>query len=208
MARRASPGGHTGPLSDQRVSDQLGQWLAAPGPRTLGGLIEVFEKKAFAIVFVVLLGVPALPIPTGGVTHVFELIAVLLSLQLIAGRDEIWLPKRWQSRSVQPAFLARVTRLIARLERISRPRLRFAFGHRVSNLVFGLLAAGGSIAAFLAPPFTGLDTLPALGVVLVSLGVLLEDMAVVVAGVVVGAAGVVLEVFLGGAALKGLDSLL
>ena len=38
----------------------------------------------------------------------------------------------------------------------------------------------GSLGAFLAPPFTGLDTLPALGVVLLSLGVLLEDFAALI----------------------------
>ncbi len=43
-----------------------------------------------------LLGVPALPIPTGGATHVFELVAMLIALQLIAGRKEIWLPQRWR----------------------------------------------------------------------------------------------------------------
>jgi len=43
----------------------------------------------------------------------------------------------------------------------------------LSGIVFGLLVLGGSAGAFLAPPFTGLDTLPALGVVLLSLGVLL-----------------------------------
>ena len=57
-------------------------------------------------------------------------------------------------------------------------RLRYLFNHRVSNIVFGLLVIGGCVAAFLAPPFTGLDTLPALAVVLLSLGVLLEDFAV------------------------------
>ena len=39
---------------------------------------------------------PALPLPTGGATHVFEVIAVLLALQLIAGREHIWLPERWR----------------------------------------------------------------------------------------------------------------
>ena len=42
-----------------------------------------------------LLGVPALPLPTGGVTHVFEIIAVLLAVQLIVGRDDIWVPTKW-----------------------------------------------------------------------------------------------------------------
>ena len=93
-----------------------------------------------------LLGVPALPLPTGGATHLFEIIAMLLCLQLIAGRKEVWLPQRWCRLSVagpsQQRFLNALTRMIRRLERISRPRLRFLFGHRLSQLVFGLLALG------------------------------------------------------------------
>jgi hypothetical protein len=54
----------------------------------LGGLIDVFEKKSFALVFILLLCVPAL-LPTGGATHVFEIIAILVALQLVAGRDAI-----------------------------------------------------------------------------------------------------------------------
>ena len=65
----------------------------------------------------------------------------------------------------------------------------------------------GCVAAFLAPPFTGLDTLPALGVVLLSLAVLLEDFAIVVAALIIGVAGVVLEIVLGTAAIKGLFGL-
>ena len=65
-----------------------------------------------------------------------------------------------------------------------------------------------SVAAFLAPPFTGLDTLPALGVVLLSLGVLLEDGAIVPVALLAGAAGVVLELILGTVAIHGLSSLL
>jgi hypothetical protein len=97
--------------------------------------------------------------------------------------------------------------MIRRLERISKPRLRFLFNHRLSNVVFGLLVVGGSLAAFLAPPFTGLDTLPSLGVVLLSLGVLLEDILVVIVAVLVALSGVVLEIVLGSAAVGGIKSL-
>ena len=159
-----------------------------------------------------LLGVPALPLPTGGATHVFEVIAVLLALQLIAGRDEVWLPRRWCRLELAGArsekFIAGLLRMIRRLERISRPRLRFLFGHRLTNAVFGLLVVAFSVGAFLAPPFTGLDTLPALGVVLLSLGVLLEDALVVAGALVVGVAGVVLEIALGSAVVGGLGRLL
>jgi hypothetical protein len=195
----------------EKISEQLERWLGGDGGRTLGSLIEVFEQKSFAILFVLLLGVSALPLPTGGATHVFEVIAVLLALELIGGRERIWLPRRWQRLELagerQRRFIAALMRMIRRLERISRPRLRFLFNHRLSNIVFGLLVIGGSAGAFFAPPFTGLDTLPSLGVVLLSLAVLLEDFLVAIVAVLIGAAGVVLEVVLGTAAINGLSKL-
>jgi hypothetical protein len=178
----------------------------------LGGLVDVFGEKSFAILFVLLLGVSALPLPTGGATHVFEIIAVLLAVELIAGRDKIWLPQRWCQLELagqrQQRFITALLKMIRRIERFSRPRLRRAFNRRLSNIVFGLLVIGLSAGAFFAPPFTGLDTLPSLGVVLLSLGVLLEDFLVVLVALVVGVAGVTLEVVLGSAAIKGLGQII
>ena len=189
----------------------LQAWLQGPGEKTVGGLIDVFEEKSFAILFVLLLGVPALPLPTGGATHVFEVIAVLLALQLIAGRDRIWLPERWRERELagdkQERFLTALIKMIRRLERISKPRFRFLFDHRLSNVVFGMLVIGGCVAAFLAPPFTGLDTLPALAVVLLSLSVLLKDFAITIVALVIGVVGVALEIFLGKAAVDAVGGL-
>jgi hypothetical protein len=199
------------PDDPEKVSEQLERWLGGEGAKTLGSLIELFGKKSFAIVFVLLLGVPALPLPTGGATHVFEIIAMLLALELIAGRDEIWLPQRWRKLELagerQKRFISGLMKMIRRLERLSRPRLRFLFEHRLSNVAFGLVVLGLSAAAFAAPPFTGLDTLPALGVVLLSLGMLLEDFLIVAAGIVVGAGGVALEIVLGSAAISGIGKL-
>jgi hypothetical protein len=195
----------------EKVSDAIERWLEGDSDKTLGSLIELFEEKSFAILFVLLLGVPALPLPTGGATHVFEVIAVLLALQLIVGRDEIWLPQRWRRLQLaggrRERFIAGLMKMIRRLERFSKPRLRFLFDHRLSNIVFGLLVIGGSAGAFFAPPFTGLDTLPSLGVVLLSLGVLLEDALLVAAAIVVGVGGVLLEVVLGSAAINGIGKL-
>jgi hypothetical protein len=198
-------------VEPQKVSRELEGWLQRDGEKTLGSLIELFEEKSFAILFVLLLGVSALPLPTGGATHVFEIIAVLLALQLIAGRTEIWLPRRWRRLELagerQRRFIETLMKLIRRLERLSRPRLHFLFDHRLSKAIFGLLVIGGSAGAFLAPPFTGLDTLPSLGVVLLSLGVLLEDIVVVVVALLVGVAGVALEIVLGSAAIHGIGEL-
>jgi hypothetical protein len=206
LPRRQPPG------AEDRFSDELERWLSSDADKTLGGLVDLFGQRSFAIVFVLLLGVPALPLPTGGATHVFEVIAMLLALQLIANRDRIWLPRRWRGIDVAGPNRQRLTnalmKTVRRLERSSRPRLTFMFGHRLSNIAFGALVLAGSLGAFLAPPFSGLDTLPALGVVLLSLGVLLEDFLVVIVGVLVGVAGVVLEIALGSLAIDALGELL
>jgi len=203
-----------GAASDEppKVSEELERWLSGDGRKTVGSLIELFEEKSFALLFVLLLSVPALPLPTGGVTHVFEILAVLLALQLIVGRDEIWVPRKWSELELagprQQKFLAGLMKFLRKLERFSKPRFRFLFNHRLTNVVFGLLVVAGSVGAFLAPPFTGLDTLPSLGVVVISVGVLLEDIIVVAVGVALGVAGVILEIVLGEAAVGGVKKLL
>ena len=198
-------------MTEATISDRLELWIRGEGDKTVGGLIDVFEEKSFAVLFLVLLGVPALPLPTGGATHVFEVIAVILAAQLIIGRDEIWLPQRWRRQELagprQQRFLEGLLKLLRRLERFSRPRMRFLFDRRPTNMLFGLLIAGLSIAAFFAPPFTGLDTLPALGAVIISVGFLLEDALLVLVGIVIGAAGVFLEIFVGAKAFDAIKSL-
>ena len=206
------PADGTTPPAGHRLSDELERWLTGDGVKTLGSLAQTFGDKSFAVLFVLLLGVPALPLPTGGATHVFEVIAVLIALQLVAGRREVWLPRRWRELELaggrSERFIASLMKLIRRLERISRPRLSFLFRAPLHDQVFGVAVIAGSAAAFLAPPFTGLDTLPALGVVLLSLGVLLEDMLVVAVAAALMVAGIVLETVLGAAAVHGLQSLL
>src|SRR3954466_16399219 len=124
-----------------KVSEDLERWLDGDSDKTLGSLIELFEEKAFALLFVLLLGVPALPLPTGGATHVFEIISILLALQLIVGRERVWLPDRWRRLAMtgknREKFLTTLMKLIRRLEKISRPRLTFLFGNRIGNAVFG-----------------------------------------------------------------------
>ena len=72
----------------------------------------------------------------------------------------------------------------------------------------GLFTIAGTAGAFLAPPFSGLDTVPALGVVVLALGVLLEDGLIALVGMLLVATGIGLEVVLGEAAVHGISSIL
>src|SRR3954468_82957 len=194
---------------EEKLSDRLEGWLKGEQPKTVGNLIELFGEKSFAVLFLLLLAIPALPLPTGGVTHVFELIAMLLALELIVGRRTVWLPERWRRRELGAERASeRLLKWIRWLERHSRPRLGFLLTHRLSSVLFGALVFVLTLSAFVAPPFTGLDTLPSLGVVLLSLGVLLDDALVALVGVIVGAVGALLVVVLGKAAIDEASHLL
>jgi len=193
------------------VSELLEQWLGEDQPRTLGDLIDAFGEKSFAVVFIVLLSVPALPLPTGGVTHVFEAIAMLVAAQLVVGRRSIWLPARWKRLDLRGRAGERLTRALVRrlrwFERFSRERLPYLTRGRPARVLYGTLVFALSLTAFLAPPFSGLDTLPALGVVVMSLGVLLADFVLVSAGTLIGCLGVAAVIGLGGLVVRLVEEL-
>ena len=113
-----------------KLSDELDRWQEGEGEKPLGSLIDVFGEKSFAVLFVVLMGVPALPLPTGGATHVLEVVTVLLAVELCIGRNKVWLPQRWCRLELgggkRQGFVKRLIRLIRWLERFSRPRLTVA----------------------------------------------------------------------------------
>jgi len=51
-------------------SDELERWLRSGRRQTVRALGDVFEERSFAVVRLMFL--PALPVPTDGVPHVFE----------------------------------------------------------------------------------------------------------------------------------------
>jgi hypothetical protein len=189
--------------ADEDFSTQLEHWLNSDSPRTLGALGDVFAEKSFAVTILLLMFVPALPLPTGGITHVFELIAVVLGFQMVVGLRTILVPERWRRRELGSLITGKAVPFVIRrvrwFERFSRPRWAILFRQRWFLRILGLVFVAFAIAAALAPPFTGLDTLPALGAVVVALAVSLEDVVVLAIGLVIGTGGVVLILTIGAA---------
>lgn len=187
-------------------SKELHDWLHSDKPKTVAGLTEVTAEKSFAVIFLVLMAVPALPIPTGGITSIFEIITILLAFQLVAGRSTVWLPSKLLHRPLGKTMVKKslpyLVNKIRWLEKYSRPRFNGLLSHRESLRIVGLLVIVFTLGSFVAPPFSGLDTLPAMGVVALSLGLLLEDIIVFVFGIVIGAAGVLVEVSLAATILE------
>jgi hypothetical protein len=185
--------------SDDRLSDQL-EALLEQDHVTIGSLTDVLDERSFAVVLMVLMLPSALPIPTGGVTHVLEVFAGLIALQMIVGRHELWIPRRLARKELGATFTGKAApkllRFIRWFERHARPRLARLLDRRPVVSVLGVALLVFVIGAFVAPPFSGLDTLPSLGVVVVCLGVVFADGLIVAAGLVIGVVGLVLDVLL------------
>jgi hypothetical protein len=199
------------PPPTEPFSTELERWLRSDEPKTLGALTTVFAERSFAVAILLLMFVPALPLPTGGVTHVFEAIVIVLGLQMVIGRRMAWLPKRWRARPLGATTTERaipyMLKWIRRVERISRPRAAWVFDQGWMLRLCGLLFVGLAVAAAVAPPFSGLDTLPSMGAIAIALSIILGDIVIFGIGIVLGATGVLLIVTIGATLLHFVRSL-
>ena len=151
---------------------------------------QVFEEKSFAIALLLLMITSALPIPTGGITTVFELIAMLLTLEMIFGRTDDLAPAAPpppRARSGHHDEGDSVHRPPGPLLRAVRAATaRGVLEQRVVLSALGVIILLFTLGPFVAPPFSGLDTLPALGVVVIALSLILEDAVITIVGIVIG----------------------
>src|SRR3954466_13547929 len=112
--------------AEAEFSTQLEDWLQGDGPKSLGALSEVFAEKSFAVTILLLMFVPALPIPTGGITHVFEVVTVLLAIELVIGLRTIWLPRRLRDRELGKVMTGKAVPFVVKrvrfFEKHSKPR--------------------------------------------------------------------------------------
>jgi hypothetical protein len=197
--------------AERPFSQELEDWLNGDAPKSLGSMADAFGEKSFAVVIMLLLFPSALPLPTGGLTDVFALIAALLALEMIVGARTIWLPQKLRHKQVGGSITGKavpfIIRRIRKFESWSRPRLSGWFSNRWFARVHGALLLVCAAGTIVAPPFSGLDTLPALGGVAIALSIILEDVLVLGIGTLIGGGGIALIVTLGAAAARLFKSL-
>lgn len=179
----------------QDFSVELEHWYIHNKTKTVGDLLNFFEERSFAVLFLIFMFIPSLPIPTGGVTTLILIPGTIIaSLQMIFGRRALWLPKKIKQIKLNSSFLKKaipfMMRRIRWLEKFSRPRFASLFDKAFFRTVVGLTVFGLAIAVQLAPPFSFLDTLPSMGIVLIALSIILGDIAFYFIGLFIGIVGV------------------
>lgn len=165
---------------------------------SVSDLVDALGSRAFGSLFV-LTSLLAL-LPTGAIPGMSVLtgtIMLLLSLQLLLGRDSVWLPRFILRRSMERSKLVHslegMRGTADRVDRILHPRLQVILRPPFLQLV----AFGGAVVSLSMYPLAVVPfgAFPAgLSLLVVGLGLMTRDGLLIAVGLLVGAAGLALAV--------------
>ncbi|MEB3159840.1 MAG: exopolysaccharide biosynthesis protein [Synechocystis sp.] len=144
---------------------------------SLAQIIALAKEKVFGIVLLLLAFPSALPIPAPGYSTPFGILIFLIALQLIIGRQQLWLPLSWQRKTLKTTTAQGVLKKglpwLQKLEAIAHPRLPFVCQNRVGRTIMGLTIALMAMSMIL--PIPGTNTLPAMSIFVTAFGLQEDD---------------------------------
>lgn len=153
---------------------------------SLHAILDRLEERAFGAMLFILALPCAIPF-LYGVPQVVSLPMLALTLQMLAGRNEPWLPEKFGTRKIDKAGLTRMSgfgrKWFGWLERISHPRLTFLTGKSMERLVALFLTA---FAASIMVPLPLTNSTPAIAVAVVAFGLMARDGILVILGSILG----------------------
>lgn len=122
----------------------------------LSGMLAGLGRRAFGMLLLIAALPAFIPIPGGGA--IGGPLAVLVGLQLLAGRREPWLPRalarRGPHRGALAGFARKAERPLGWLEAVIRPRLPHLLHQRAAAMLSGLLLVAIGLLLLLPIPFT------------------------------------------------------
>ena len=158
---------------------------ALPGEQvTLEELLAIAGDRTFYFLFLLLALPSALPVPAPGYAAPFGIVIFLLALQWMRGKHQPWLPVSWKRQGIQREQAQKLIKAglpwLQRIETLSRPRLAWVCQPGPFHWIIGLAILLMSISMVMIIP--GTNTLPAMGIFVVSFGLLDDDGAIVLGG--------------------------
>ena len=169
---------------------------------TIGTLVDAFGERAFgALMFV--FAVPNIVPTPPGTSAVLGLPLVILTFQLMIGRQALWLPEAIRRRSIKASmvqsFATRAVPVMARFEKILKPRVSLFVNSDPAERLIGIIAFLLAVLLFLPIPF--LNILPAAAIACMALGLAERDGLAVLGGYAIAAACAVVMVLISTALL-------
>lgn len=177
------------------LSTRLAEIVAEDGPDrlTFSEFAERLHYRAWGGLLFVFASINVLPLPPG-LTTFFAIPLLLVSAQMLFGRETPWFPQRIERRGITKAELQRLIGKIewleTRVERIFRPRLPRLTG-RAAARVIGLTCF--LLSLIVAIPIPLLHHAPAASVAMFGLALIYRDGALVIAAIVASIASVIID---------------
>ena len=187
-------------LSEPRLSEIFARTLDAnaDGVVVLGEVLDKAGDRGYGFLLI-LLAIPAfIPILPPGTSGVLGALMSIVALQMLFGLKQPWFPKRWRNKVLSPkvveALQTRGVAILRQIERVSHPRGRRLTRNGLILRLSALVVI--ALALVLSSPMPFMNTLPALGVLLIGVGLANHDLYFLLAGWGIGIV-VVLIVALG-----------
>jgi hypothetical protein len=152
---------------------------------SVGRLVAGLGRRAFGLALLIFALFCCIPTPPGGAT--FAGIAILfITLQLMFGRERLWLPRFVRQKTVSRDLLTRMVDRtlpwVARFEKLCRPRLALVSGG-VGRIFIGLVLIVLAIVIILPIPVLG-NLPPGVAVAAIAIGLSEQDGVVLLGGMV------------------------
>jgi hypothetical protein len=192
MIRNPAAIGSCPRAAEDRLSDLLMQQAAVVTSErvTLGDMAEFLGDRSIGGLLLVLALPMALPVPAPGISVLFGVPLIVISVQLALGYRRAWLPARLARRSVsRSAFSAIVDRMLPtlrRLERIVRPRTRWLAGPW-TRVPVGIICLVLAIIITLPVPLG--HVVPGTAISILALGLVERDGLAIALGIVTAVFG-------------------
>lgn len=172
------------------TSALLLQAVRGEGERvTVGEILDALDARAFGLATLIFSLPSVVPMPPG-VPTVVGIALLIVSVQMVIGRHELWLPGFLTKRSFSRAALVReFEKLAPRLEaveKIAKPRLMFMTG-KIGTVAIGLVVLFMALVLILPLPPGG-NFPPALACAILGMGLAERDGIIVLVGLVVSVA--------------------
>ena len=177
-----SDGGRHGPQKPSRLSDIV-RSIDTSHDMSIGELVDSLGERAFGALMFIFAVPNVIPTPPG-TSAILGLPLVILTWQVMVGRQTLWLPQfirqRRISKDMLERFVSKVTPVMARLERILRPRFGIVVTSDLAERVIGLVAFPLALILFLPIPFGNMP--PAAAIACLALGLAERDGVAVMVG--------------------------
>lgn len=162
------------------------------GP-SIGETTEAVGEKGFGLILMVLSLPSALPVPAPGYSTPFGVVIVLVALQMMLGRQALWIPGKLKAVRIKPKLAKRMlgtaAKFLRKIEHFIRPRQRWI---RSRPGQAGLATVIFIMACLMILPIPLTNTFPAMVIFLIGVGLSEEDGLLALAAFALGLLAVAL----------------